>query len=328
MSSEIFKAFFVDPILQNGWFNPVNTPILALMLVAGVLLVYKMLERMNIKIDRRFFLAILPFIIWAPLTRVIRDFSYALAQGLAAQSGTHQQFTADIIFQAAAIKEAASAYVMAYLPVQGFADFYGWIIALFPTPGSYVITFMMALAALIVSLIIQTVSSKVKSGSSLDYWKIMFIIGLILLLWNIYIFPPITDLFPLLLVAALVIVSTGVFYIIRRLHYLRPGLGFLPRLLSNENLGILSAHFLDASATFVALTYYGYLEQHIVPRMLFSVAGNASFFALKIAVLLPVLYLIDRYAEEGSFKNLLKIVILILGLAPGLRDLARLMAGV
>jgi len=327
MSLDLFQTFFVDPILQNGWFNPVNTPILALILVVAVFIVYKMLEKMKINIDKHFFIAILPFIIWAPLTRVIRDFSYALAENIAAQSGTLQQFTTDFVFQATSIKEASSAYIMTLFPLQGFADFYGWIIALFPTPGSYIITFIIALAVLLFSLAIQIVSTKLRK-KQIDYWKTMLVIGILLLLWNIYIFPPVANLFPLFIVLGLVIVSTGIFYLIRRFHYIHPKLKFLPKLLSNENLGILSAHFLDASATFVALTYYGYLEQHIVPRLLFSVAGNASFFALKIIVLLPVLYLIDKYAEDGSFKNLLKIVILILGLAPGLRDLVRLIAGV
>jgi uncharacterized membrane protein len=245
---------------------------------------------------------------------------------VATNTGTLQQFTTDLVFQATSIKEAASAYILTLFPLQGFAEFYGWVIALFPTPGSYVITFIIALIALLVSLAIQIVSTKL--GKGLDYWKIMFIIGIVLILWNLYIFPPITDLFPLLLISALVIIPTGIFYLIRRFHYIHPKLNFLKGLLSNQNLGILSAHFLDASATFVALSYYGYLEQHIVPRLLFSVAGNTSFFALKIVVLLPVLYLIDKYADEGRFKNLLKIVILILGLAPGLRDLIRLMAGV
>ncbi|MCX6815197.1 MAG: DUF63 family protein [Candidatus Aenigmarchaeota archaeon] len=36
----------------------------------------------------------------------------------------------------------------------------------------------------------------------------------------------------------------------------------------------------------------------------------------------------DKYAEEGDFRNFLKIVILILGLAPGLRDAIRLGAWV
>jgi uncharacterized membrane protein len=45
---------------------------------------------------------------------------------------------------------------------------------------------------------------------------------------------------------------------------------------------------------------------------------------------IPVLILLNRYTkgEDETFRNLLKIVILILGLAPGLRDAIRLMAGV
>ena len=52
------------------------------------------------------------------------------------------------------------------------------------------------------------------------------------------------------------------------------------------------------------------------------------FKLLKLVVLLPVLYIVDRYTEPGEFRNFLKIVILILGLAPGLRDLIRLVVGV
>jgi uncharacterized membrane protein len=35
---------------------------------------------------------------------------------------------------------------------------------------------------------------------------------------------------------------------------------------------------------------------------------------------------VDRYGEKGEFNNFLKIVILILGLAPALRNLLRLLA--
>ena len=44
-------------------------------------------------------------------------------------------------------------------------------------------------------------------------------------------------------------------------------------------------------------------------------------FALKIAVILPVLMIIDRYSDDRFFTNFLKIIILILGLALGIRDI-------
>ena len=44
-------------------------------------------------------------------------------------------------------------------------------------------------------------------------------------------------------------------------------------------------------------------------------------FPLKIAVVSSVLYLIDTNMKKGNMRNLLKIIILILGLALGIRDM-------
>jgi uncharacterized membrane protein len=56
--------------------------------------------------------------------------------------------------------------------------------------------------------------------------------------------------------------------------------------------------------------------------------GPQVMFLLKLAVVLPVLYLIDRYVEEKEFNSFLKIVIFILGMAPAARNITRLMVGV
>jgi uncharacterized membrane protein len=146
----------------------------------------------------------------------------------------------------------------------------------------------------------------------------MFGIGTVLCIVNVILIPWV---FPIAgaIVLGLTFIWTALFWVPRK---------FSPNLLSRENLSILSAHFLDASATFTALTFFGYLEQHVLPRALIDPIGPMVMFPLKIVVLLPVLYLIDRYAEDSQFKTLLKLVVLILGLAPGLRDVIRLMAWV
>jgi uncharacterized membrane protein len=106
----------------------------------------------------------------------------------------------------------------------------------------------------------------------------------------------------------------------------------LKNLFSWENDIILSAHFLDATATVISLTMFGYLEQHVVPRFLFPYMGPYAMFFLKAIVVIPVLWLLDRYKADdprsAEFIHFLKTVVLILGLAPGLRDTLRLMAGV
>ncbi len=265
--------FFINPILQNGWFNPVNTTVYGLILVVAVWAVYKLMVRLKISIDGNFFVAVLPFIFWGATTRVLHD---------------------------AAVAGTLSPELMAIYSLK-----------IFPTPGSYIITFSLALAVLLISLVVQRFSG-------LQYWKVMLGIGLVLDIINIFLLPFVT-FWPVMLILALTAGWTALF-----LGYSK----WQPKLMSRVNAGLLSAHMLDASATVVAVALFGYLEQHVVPRLLFGLAGPYSFFILKFAVIWPVLWLIDRYTEPGSFRNFLKIVILILGFAPGLRTVIRLAVGV
>ena len=158
----------------------------------------------------------------------------------------------------------------------------------------------------------------------------MSIIGWALVIVNFYLLPW-ADPIPLLIIAGLTALWSGLFYGLSKLfrhdffkkHHIN-----LKKALSIPNQVILGGHFLDASATFTALTFYGYLEQHVVPRLVIPLFGPISMFFLKIVVVLPVLWIIDSHAEDKNFRNFLKLVVLILGLAPGLRDLFRLMVGV
>ena len=277
---DAINEYFIGPILQNGWFNPVNTIVYSVLLVIGVYLVYRMLKRMEVHIDSRFFLAILPFIVWGSTTRVLHDAAYAgvLSPELNA--------------------------------------FYGSPI--FPTPGSYIITFALALFILLVSLLVQRFTK-------FPYWKLMFAIGIVLDITNLMMLP-FLSWFPIFFILGITLLWGAVFFLPGRVFSGRfPSFG---RLFSVSNSGILTAHFLDATATITALTLFNYAEQHVVPRLFFPIMGPAAMFLLKIAVVLPVLWLVDRYADEGDFRNFLKIVILILGLAPGVRDMVRLGVGV
>ena len=100
-------------------------------------------------------------------------------------------------------------------------------------------------------------------------------------------------------------------------------------LLNNKfNLSVLTAHLFDASSTFIAVDYYGYYEQHVLPSALTAVFGTAAImFPLKIGVILGALYVIDTYIEDRTIANMLKLAIFILGLAPGLRNFLSLIMG-
>jgi uncharacterized membrane protein len=271
------EDYFINPILSNGWFNPVNTIVYSVILIAAVYVVYNMLRKMKINIDTHFLLAILPFIYWGSSTRVLHDAAFA-----------------------GAMSPELNAFYNS---------------AIFPTPGSYIITFSLALFTLIGSLLVQKYT-KVK------YWKSMLVFGTALCVINMTIMP-VASILPLLLVGSTTILFTMLFFAPKFFRWEK-----LERLLPSENIWILSGHLLDASATTFALLVFGYVEQHVIPRTLFPILGFETMFLLKIAVVLPVLWLIDKYTEDRNFRNFLKIVIFILGVAPGLRDVLRLAAGV
>jgi uncharacterized membrane protein len=281
MAENILYQNFVLPILQNGWYNPLNTLVYGILLIVGVFIVYELLKVLAVDIDRHFFYAILPFIFWGSTTRVLHDAAFA-----------------------------------GKLATDFLNNFYNSPI--FPTPGSYLITFGLALIVLVVALVIQ-------GFTQWNYYKVMYVIGVILCGINIYLLPPLL-ITPLLIVLDFWLLWTAVFWLLGRRSPLAFKIPSLTKLLSNQNMLILSAHFFDAAATFASLSFFGYSEQHVVPNIFIPMFGPGVMFFLKAVVVLPVLWLIDRHGEPGSFNNLLKIVVLILGLAPGIRDTVRLMA--
>jgi len=294
--ADIIYDNFIRPIMQNGWYNPANTILYGILLVIGVYAVFRMLKRLDISIDRPFLYAILPFIFWGSTTRVLHDAAFAGA-----------------------------------LPTPQLNAFYSS--SIFPTPGSYLITFGLALLILLVSLVIQKATGGKKrtligitlKEGGIPYWKSMAVVGIALCIINVILIPFIS-IVPLLMVLGTWLLWSGLFFILGRWKALTERVHAIKELLTGQNLVILSAHFLDASATFVALSFFGYWEQHVVPNIFIPMFGPISMFFLKAVVVLPVLWAIDHYGEKGNFNNFLKIVILILGLAPGLRDVIRLMA--
>lgn len=94
----------------------------------------------------------------------------------------------------------------------------------------------------------------------------------------------------------------------------------------------LLGQVLDTSATFIALEFFGCGEQHVLPRLLFGAFGNISFFAVKIPLVLLILYWLHREYTSGKdadthLLNFILVFVSILGLATGTRDLITVMVG-
>lgn len=92
---------------------------------------------------------------------------------------------------------------------------------------------------------------------------------------------------------------------------------------------LIFGHMLDASATSYGIDIHPihYVEQHVVGSNLIEMTGTAfSMFFLKIVVLVPAIYILQMYKKEGSpgLWHLILLAMIVVGMAPGIRDLVRM----
>ncbi|MBW6451130.1 MAG: DUF63 family protein [DPANN group archaeon] len=99
-----------------------------------------------------------------------------------------------------------------------------------------------------------------------------------------------------------------------------------PKLLTDINVIVLMSQLFDATATFVGINYFGFVEKHVLPLFLINIFGPAIMFPLKISVVLVALYFIDLYSDTEEEKKFFKLVIFTLGLITGLRDLLQIIS--
>lgn len=257
MIQDFINLNYIEPLCK--YYTPIGSITYGIILVIAAIGVYKLLQRLGIKIDRKFAIGLIPFIIYGGWTRALRDYSLGIYQN-----------------------------------------------NLFCSPPIYFFVFTVALLSLFLGILIER-------KTKFEYHKTMIIIAIFFLLYNLTL-TTIRNSFAFGFILLLIGIWSLIFFGIHK---------FKPKLLPLENAGIIVSHLFDASSTFTVLQFFGYLgyyEQHPLPNFLISVGGPWIMFPLKIVVVWTVLYLIDKYSDDKFFNNFLKIIILILGLALGLRD--------
>jgi uncharacterized membrane protein len=263
-----FETYFVDPVLTGSGYNVYNTAVYAVLLVIAAFLVYKMLRRLKIEIDRKFFFSIVPYIMLGGFLRALEDY-----------------------------REFAGLERNVFLI----------------TPLIYVSIFVIALAALLFSRLME---KWVKT----PYYKIWFALGMIFVIISVSQMA-LQSVFALYAMVGITTAWTAAIFAAKKISK--------SPFLSGENSFLIAVHMFDATTTFVALQFPGYFEQHVLPSFFIGILGPASMFLLKLIVVPLVLYALDKeLSKEMQKRTFLKIVVMILGLAPGLRNFSRLVMGV
>ncbi len=74
VAQDFLNTYFVQPLYsETGGYNVINTPVYAILLAVAVFLIYKVLKKLEIPIDRNFFIATLPFLFLGGLLRTLQD---------------------------------------------------------------------------------------------------------------------------------------------------------------------------------------------------------------------------------------------------------------
>jgi uncharacterized membrane protein len=192
------------------------------------------------------------------------------------------------------------------------------------TPLIFFLIFFCCVAILILAV---RVSRSIRIGDS-DYTLIFGLIGFIWLIANLMILLWKEDIvFGWVLFA--VIGISGLFISVIYAIAARFGLHFLTDRL---NLTVLAAHLLDASSSFIGIDILGYTGKHVIEGLIVTYAGTAAgMYPLKLGILVPLLYLLGtQFTEEAEseLKNLVLLALIVIGLAPAVRNTLRMMLGV
>jgi uncharacterized membrane protein len=216
--------------------------------------------------------------------------------------------------------KAASPYVfigvfIRLLADTGYVEFSQWWSV---TPGVYVVTVIAGSLFTAIGLLAEKTSK-----GRISYWTVPFTAGTlgaayVLSLLIPYVIDLLQILYPIALAAFLTISVYCVSVLLKA------------RLFQNRaNLAIMYAHMLDASSTYIAYNFFNFSEEHLLPIFFINLAGDNAIvmIPLKLIVVSATLYYIEKWhsEEEKTDKNrtlylVLKMVIFIIGIGPGLRN--------
>ena len=196
------------------------------------------------------------------------------------------------------------------------------------TPGLYIIVGILTILSFLFSIFLFR-----KKG--IEYRYSLFCIGLILIIPNVILFSKV-NLEAIFYVLMTWILSSIIFiciaYLVLYIKNKNSNFSFskFAEKLSKYKIdfSIVLAHLFDASTTYVAVEYFNYAEQHVLPNALNQLFDTyLTLFPMKIIVIVAVLCIIDQYFDDLTIKNLLKLTVFVLGLAPGLRNILTLAIG-
>jgi len=284
MISEFIYKYYIDPVKYGEPYNVVETLTYALILVLGVYLLYR----------------------WMSQSTWLSDIGLKI----------------DASFILATIPYVVLGGVLRVIQDTGMIT--GDLQFLIVTPPIYFVLFFFTIGMIFLAryLQMQGLIKNFLSFYALAGCMAVLVIVLILAAWGInhtHIDLFILCIIPLMAITATVLVWAFMRHVLKW-HYVTDPLYLM----------LIFGQLLDASATSYGIDMHPtvqYIEQHVVGSGLINITGTAFvMFPLKLVVLFPAIYIMQLYRKEANsaFWHLVLLAMIVVGLAPGIRDMTRM----
>lgn len=293
------KEYYWDYLWLHKGYNIYNTITYAVIALIALYISYHWLKKYY-GFNKRFMITVITFVLFGSTFRVMVD-SYDSFHGgsrIDEYIQSNGLFTPVYLF-------VQSLHIYDYSPLT-------------VTPGIYVFTAILFFLSIIIEV-------KYK----FEAWKI----GIFLWLPNfLLLFPLMTYFIYPVIILLLALGATLLSYLLLKSE------------LKNKEfiLGVFG-HSLDGAATFVTIDIFNaiepvckhlgkcYGEQHVLPSLLGDAYGYVFFFALKVLISFLAVKIINDELNNDNLKYddavFFITVLMVLGLAPGLRDMLRVAVG-
>jgi len=333
---EFLWKYFIGPVIADALNHPVeyhgivaregysiiSEILYGVALLAAIYALYLFFEKLHLKIDAKFFVSTLPFILLGSFARVIEDANllkpplsfFFISPLIYFQIAIY--FSMALIFGIFLKKERYFAYFILIIDAL-YSIFYAFFGYLF----KYAIHPIIFILISLFSLYIYILHDKKDYNASLLSFGILFFTPSLLVFLSLP-FKMELNFHPIIFLSMIIafFVSFVVALVSKALKSIYHN--FL-------NTSLIFSHSLDGFTTWmVASSQFNigisYGEKHPLPSILLK--HGLSYPILKLAVILLIIYSIEEL--KPNLKNTIKWLILFLGLAPGLRDFLRILIGV
>lgn len=284
MISDFIYKYYIDPIRMGQPYNIVDTLTYAIILVLGVYLLYR----------------------WMSQSTWLSDIGFKIDSGFILA-------TLPYVVLGGLLRVVQDAGM-----IQGNFQF------LLVTPLIYFVLFFFTISMLFLSryITLQGFTKNFLTFYTIAGVMSAFVVLLVLFAWginNAHVDLFILAIIPFMAITATFLVWACMRYLLRWEYVTDP-----------LYLVLIFGQLLDASATSYGIDLHPsvrYIEQHVVGSGLIELTHTAFvMFPLKLVVLFPAIYIMELYRKEANpaFWHLVLLAMIVVGLAPGIRDMMRM----